>query len=62
MKTFAQYMREQIMLNVPSDPRTFIIQSMNRLSTLSPGEIADSQDVLLQLQRKINDILSGASY
>ena len=61
MKTFGEYIKEQMMMSTPNDPRSFIYQCINRLSTLEPKEIEDSKDVLFKLRDKVEDILTGPS-
>jgi hypothetical protein len=61
MKTFDEYLKEQMLMNTPSDPRSFLHHCINRLSTLEPKEIEDSKDVLFKLRDKVEDILTGPS-
>ncbi|MCK9458318.1 MAG: hypothetical protein M0R80_01590 [Proteobacteria bacterium] len=63
MRTFKDFMRENMSVFVgPSDPRTSIAQMYNLLTGLEPKEVADSQDLLIQLRDLVDDILSGKRY
>lgn len=59
MKTFMQYVREQEIVNTPADPRGTLENIMGFLDHLEPKDIADCQDLLIELQQLLEKILSG---
>ena len=63
MKTFKQFVQENTAIfQSPKDPRTNIVQIYNYFTGFEPGEIVDSQDLLIKLRDLLDDILSGKKY
>lgn len=56
MKTFSEFMAEQ---NVSEGLREHLVQIINRLSHLTPKDVEDSKDILLDLQKLLEDKLTG---
>ncbi len=56
MKTFRQYMAET---NVSEGLREHLLQIINRLSHLTPKDVEESKDMLLDLQKLLEDKLTG---
>ncbi len=61
MKTFMQYVREQEIVDTPADPRGTLKNIMGFIDNLEPKEIADCQDMLIELQQLLENILSGGT-
>ena len=63
MRTFKDFMQENMgLFQGPNDPRSRITQMYNLLTTMESDDITDSHDLLLKLQKLIDDILSGKKY
>lgn len=59
MKTWKQYIKESDSMGTPEDPRTMIDNLINVLSHFQPRDIEDTKDLLLDLQRMLDDKLTG---
>jgi len=58
-KTFEDYVKEQEIITTPSDPRGTLEDIMGFLNSLEPKDVADCQDLLIELQKVLNSIMSG---
>lgn len=56
MKKFKEYLAEQ---QISVGLREFIVNVINRFSHLEPKDIEDSKDVLIDLQKLLDDKLTG---
>ena len=54
-KTFEDYVREQEIIDTPSDPRGTLEDIMGFLNSLEPKDIADCQDLLIELQEGLGE-------
>lgn len=59
-KSFIQYVQEQEIIETPTQPRKVLKDVIGFLSVLEPKDIAECTDQLLELQKIIDSILSGA--
>jgi hypothetical protein len=60
MKRFSDFLKnEHDVVVSPDDIREKIVATTNRLSNLSISEVEDNKDVLIELQKVLEDILTG---
>jgi hypothetical protein len=62
LKSFDQYVKEQEIVSTPHDPRGVLENVIRFLKNLEPKEISDCQDMLLELQKLLDNILSGSDF
>lgn len=60
MKTWNQYVEESDVSGISEDPRTMIDNLINVLSHFQPKDVEDTKDLLLDLQKMIDDKITGA--
>jgi hypothetical protein len=61
VKSFNDYLKEQDMVRTPTNPRESLDDAIALISNLTPAELEDSKDKLLELQQMLEDVLSGNS-
>lgn len=59
MKKFKDYMREHDVVDTPDDLNERVVRLTNRLSNLTPSEVEDNKSVLIELQKVLEDLLTG---
>jgi hypothetical protein len=59
LKSFEKYVQEQEIIDTPLDPRGKLERFLGFLSNLEPKDLADCQDLLLELQKLLDRIISG---
>lgn len=59
MMSFQDYLKEQDVLRTPVNARERIDDMIALVSNLSPSELEDSKDRLLELQQMLDDRLTG---
>lgn len=57
MKRFSQYLREMEYVN--DDEREFLYRVLARLSHFGPKDIEHAKDMLIELQKMVEDKLTG---
>lgn len=60
MKKWKDYIKENEMLGSQEDPKTMIDNLINVLSHFQPKDVEDTKDLLLDLQRILDDKITGA--
>lgn len=58
-KTFDDYVKEQEIIDTPSDPRGTLKDIMGFLNSLEPKDVADCKDLLIELQQVLDKIMTG---
>jgi hypothetical protein len=59
MKSFQDYLKEQDVVRTPRNPREMIDDTIALISNLTPAELEDSKDKLLELQQMLEERLTG---